>query len=45
MARIKLIDETTDLSQVRRPIGWDLEVNGVPYDVYRIDGYNHTLWR
>ncbi|EMN7726839.1 hypothetical protein WB980_000083 [Bacillus cereus] len=43
MARIKLIDETTDLSQVRRPIGWDLEVNCVPYDVYRIDGYNHTL--
>ncbi|MDA2014178.1 hypothetical protein PDM95_00865 [Bacillus cereus] len=43
MAHIKLIDETTDLSQVSKPIGWDLEVNGVPYDVYRIDGYNHTL--
>jgi hypothetical protein len=43
MAEIKLIEETTDLSQLRKPIGWDLEVKGEPYDVYRVDGYIHTI--
>lgn len=43
MAKIKLIDENTDLSHLKKPIGWDLEVKGVPYDVYRVDGYNHTI--
>lgn len=43
MTHIKLVDENTDLSNLKRPVGWDLEVRGVPYDVYRVDGYNHTI--
>jgi len=43
MAEINLIDEKTDLSQLKKPYGWDLEVKGVPYDIYRIEGYNHTI--
>lgn len=43
MTDIKLIDENTDLSNLKRPIGWDLEIKGIPYDIYRVDGYNHTI--
>ena len=43
MADINLIDENTDLSGLRKPIGWDLELNGRPYDVYSVDGYVHTI--
>ncbi|MEN2464943.1 hypothetical protein [Ornithinibacillus sp. JPR2-1] len=43
MAQIKLIDENTDLSKLKNPVGWDLEIKGVPYDVYRVDGYIHTI--
>lgn len=43
MAKIKLIDKDTDLSKLKKPIGWDLEIKGMPYDVYRVDGYNHTI--
>lgn len=43
MAEIKLIDESTDLSQLRKPYGWDLEIKGAPYDIYYIDGYIHTI--
>ncbi|MED3549982.1 hypothetical protein [Cytobacillus praedii] len=43
MADIKLIDENTDLSKLRKPLGWDLEIKGVPYDIYRVEGYVHTI--
>lgn len=43
MSEIKLINKDTDLSKLRKPVGWDLEVEGVPYDVYRVDGYIHTI--
>jgi len=43
MAEIKLIDENTDLSNLRRPLGWDLEIGGNPYDVYNVEGYVHTI--
>lgn len=43
MAQIKLIDKNTDLSNLKKPLGWDLEVRGVPYDVYRVEGYVHTI--
>lgn len=43
MSEIKLIDENTDLSHLNKPIGWDLIINGVKFDVYRVDGYNHTI--
>lgn len=43
MAQIKLIDKDTDLSHLKRPVGWDLEIRGIPFDVYRVDGYIHTI--
>lgn len=43
MAEIKLIKKDTNLSHLKKPVGWDLEVRGEPYDVYRIEGFNHTL--
>lgn len=43
MADIKLIDENTDLSNLKKPYGWDLEIEGTPYDVYRIDGFVHSI--
>ncbi|WCS68137.1 hypothetical protein Goe21_00270 [Bacillus phage vB_BsuM-Goe21] len=42
MADIKLVDKDTDLSNLK-PIGWDLKINGVDFDVYRINGYNHSI--
>ncbi|PJZ19801.1 hypothetical protein CEW46_21160 [Bacillus cereus] len=39
---IKLIDKDTDLSNIR-PLSWDVQVNGEPYDVYDIEGYVHTI--
>lgn len=43
MTEIRLVDENTDLSKLKKPIGWDLEIKGVPYDVYRVDEYVHTI--
>lgn len=43
MTQNKLIDETTDLSDLKKPYGLDLEVNGVPYDIYIVEGYVHTI--
>lgn len=43
MPKIKLIDENTDLSHLNKPLGLDLKVNCVPYDVYMVEGYNHTV--
>lgn len=43
MSEIKLIDKNTDLSNLKKPVGWDLEIKGIPYDVYRVDGYAHTI--
>lgn len=43
MGRINLIKLDTDLSKLGNPMGWDLEINGKPYDVYRIEGFIHTI--
>lgn len=43
MAEIKLIDSSTDLSGLKKPVGWDLEINGMPYDVYRVEGFVHSI--
>lgn len=37
------IEKDTDLSFLRKPIGWDLEINGEPFDVYSVPGYYHTI--
>ena len=41
MSNIKLIDESTDLSNIEK-IDWDTSVYNESYDVYRIHGYIHT---
>lgn len=43
MADIKLITEETDLSGLRKPLGWDLVVDGLAYDVYRVEDHNHSI--
>ena len=43
MSEINLIKPDTDLNNVKVPIGWDLVIGNVPYDVYRIEGFVHTL--
>lgn len=43
MSEIRLIEKDTDLSKLKKPLGWDLIVNDSAYDVYRVDGYNHTI--
>lgn len=43
MADIKLIKKDTDLSKLKKPIGWDLVIHGTPYDVYSVDSYIHTI--
>ena len=42
MPQIKYIDKDTDLSNIQL-IEWDLEVNNIPYNVYRIDNYYHCI--
>lgn len=39
---IKLIKKDIDLSNIGQPMGWDLEVGGKPYDIYRVGGYIPT---
>lgn len=39
---IKLLDYNVDFSKIK-PLDWDLEVNGIPYYVCRIEGYCHSL--
>lgn len=39
---IKLVDETTDLSNVK-PYNWDVMVKGKPYYVCRLEGYYHSI--
>lgn len=39
---IKLIDKNTDLSNLK-PLKWDVNIKGIPYNVYRVDGYVHTI--
>ena len=42
---IKLLDDKVDFSKIK-PFDWDLEINGIPYYVCRIEGYCHTIsWR
>lgn len=39
---IKLLDDKVDFSKIK-PFDWDLEINGIPYYVCRIEGYCHTI--
>lgn len=39
---IRLLDDNVDYQSLK-PLGWDLIINTVPYHVYRIDGYYHSL--
>lgn len=44
MSEIKLITEETDISSLKmRKMDWDVEVNGVSYQIVRIDGYVHAI--
>lgn len=38
----KLIDKNTKLDNLR-PVGWDLVIDGVNYDIYDVKGYVHTV--
>ena len=41
---IQLIDEKIDVSKLELiPYDWDIDVNGVKYDLYRIPGFAHTI--
>ena len=43
-ADIKLIDKDTDLSQVNMSkLDWDIEVHNRPHDVYRLEGFIHSI--
>ena len=39
---IKLLDNDVNLSKIK-PLDWDLEINGIPYYVCRIEGYCHSI--
>jgi hypothetical protein len=41
-SKIKLVDESTDLSNVK-PYDWDLVIYGMPYYVCKLNGYVHTI--
>jgi len=44
MPDIKIIDEKTDFNKLDiHLLRWDLEINGTPYDVYRINEYYHCI--
>jgi hypothetical protein len=42
MSEIKLLDDDVEYSSLR-PIGWDVVLRDIPFNVYRIDGYNHSI--
>ena len=42
MCEIKLLDDNFDYSSLK-PLDWDLVIHDVPYFVYRVDGYYHSL--
>jgi len=44
MYEIKLIDKDTDLSKVNKhALKWDVVVNNIPQEVYRIEGFIHSI--
>lgn len=44
MPDIKLISKDTDLSTVHMHyVNWDVEIRGIPYKVYDLEGYVHTI--
>lgn len=44
MTDIKLIEENTDISELKmHKFDWDVEVNGVSYQVVKIEGYVHSI--
>ena len=44
MTDIKLIKKDTNISELKMSkIPWDIEINGIPYQVVRIEGYVHSI--
>ena len=44
MTDIKLIEKNTNISELKMSkMPWDVEINGVPYQVVRIEGYVHSI--
>ena len=44
MITIKLLDKYTDLSKVElRKFNWDVQIRDEPYQVWRVEGYYHTI--
>ena len=44
MSEIRLITEDTDIDSLKMSkMDWDVEVQGVPYQVVRIEGYIHSI--
>ena len=44
MTDIKLIEKDTNISELKMSkMPWDVEINGVPYQVVRIEGYVHSI--
>lgn len=44
MSEIKLITEDTDINTLKiSKMDWDVEVNGISYQVVRIEGYIHSI--
>ena len=44
MSNIKLIEKNTNISELKMSkMPWDVEINGVPYQVVRIEGYVHSV--
>ena len=44
MNDIKLIDKDTNISELKMSkMPWDVVVNGIPYQVVRIEGYVHSI--
>lgn len=42
MREMKLVEKNTVIPKVK-PLDWDLEINGKPYYVVRLEGYIHTI--
>jgi len=41
---IKLFEENTDFSKLSMyKLNWDVEARGIKYDVWRVEGYNHSI--
>lgn len=44
MCELRLIEENTDISALKmRKYDWDVEVQGIPYQIVAVDGYVHAI--